>query len=160
MCVKVEIWVNVEKFFKNIRWNETMCKIVHKIWARFSFFFLQINTILVAMLEMGMGPVSRGEDSYILLLEFSSYTVTGFTICTYSVGGRGKGTYKHSNVKKKKKEFFSIAHFSIFSFIYSLKCSKTISWVVIVVQTLYTQGGHARFLFPFSKHGTQKSCCT
>ena len=67
------------------------------------FFFLQINTILVAMLEMGMGPVSRGEDSYILLLEFSSYTVTGFTICTYSVGGRGKGTYKHSNVKKKKK---------------------------------------------------------
>lgn len=50
-----------------------------------------------------MGPVSRGEDSYILLLEFSSYTVTGFTICTYSVGGRGKGTYKHSNVKKKKK---------------------------------------------------------
>ena len=74
-----------------------------------------------------MGPVSRGEDSYILLLEFSSYTVTGFTICTYSVGGGGKGTYKHSNVKKKKKEFFSIAHFSIFSFIYSLKCSKTIS---------------------------------
>ena len=49
-----------------------------------------------------MGPVSRGEDSYILLLEFSSYTVTGFTICTYSVGGGGKGTYKHSNVKKKK----------------------------------------------------------
>ena len=52
---------------------------------------------------MGMGPVSRGEDSYILLLEFSSYTVTGFTICTYSVGGGGRGTYKHSNVKKKKR---------------------------------------------------------
>ena len=86
LSVKVEIWVNVEKFFKNIRWNETMCKIVHKIWASFFFlsffFFLQINTILVTVLEKNGREWDQWVEgkTHILLLEFSPYTVTGFTI--------------------------------------------------------------------------------
>ena len=105
LSVKVEIWVNVEKFFKNIRWNETMCKIVHKIWASFfflSFFFFFTNKHNFSNSARekwtGMGPVSRGEDSYPSTWIFTIYSYWFYNTC---VGG--KGTYKHSNVKKKKR---------------------------------------------------------
>ena len=43
-------------------------------------------------------------------------------------GVSGGKAHTTTQMLKKKEEFFSIVHFSIFSFIYSLKCSKTISW--------------------------------
>lgn len=67
MCVKVEIWVNVEKFFKNIKWMK-LCAKSYINMSQFFFFFLLTNkhnfSSNAREEKTEMGPVSRGEDFY------------------------------------------------------------------------------------------------